>query len=98
MKIMLAFLLILGIYGWEMYRPIPDFDREQFDEYRDKTEILKKSGTPQAVLIYYKIESVYAWKHLKKPPNPTELTSWINVVNNRKKLEQFDLWLKQSNE
>jgi hypothetical protein len=94
----LGILAVILVFTWEMYGPIPDFDREQFDEYKKKTEILKKSGIPQSVLIYYQIESVHALKNMKKPLNPTELKSWITVVNNRKKLIKFDLWLKQTNE
>lgn len=96
MKIMLGILLILGIYGWERFRPVPDFDREQFEEYRIKTEKLKQSGIPQSVLIYYQIESVHALRNMKKPPSPTELKSWINFVNHKKKLIKFDLWLRKS--
>jgi hypothetical protein len=77
-----------------MNRPVPDFDRQQFDEFKEKTKFLMPTGTPQAVLIYYKIESVYAWKHLKQPLNPTEFKSWVNFVTHKKKLLKFNLWLK----
>jgi len=94
----LGILVVILVFAWEMYGPVPDFDREQYSEFKKKTEILKQSGIPQSVLIYYKIESVYALKSMKKPPNPTEFKSWVNFVNNRKKLIQFDLWLKHGNE
>lgn len=96
MKILLGILLILGIYTWEIYRPVPDFDRKQFEEYKIKTEKLKHKDIPQSVLIYYKIESVHALENMKIPPHPTELKSWVNFVNHKKKLIKFDLWLKKS--
>jgi hypothetical protein len=48
-----------------MNRPVPDFDRLQFDEFKKKTKFLAQPDIPQSVLIYYKIESVYARDHMK---------------------------------
>jgi hypothetical protein len=90
----LGILAVISVFTWEMNRPVPDFDRQQFDEFKEKTKGLVHPDIPQSVLIYYKIESVYARDHMKKPLHPTEFKSWVNFVTHKKKLLKFNLWLK----
>jgi hypothetical protein len=94
----LGILAVILVFAWEINRPIPDFDRLQFDEFKEKTKVLAQPDIPQSVLIYYKIESVHALKNMKKPLNPTEFKSWVNFVTHKEKLIKFEVWLKQTNE
>ncbi len=94
----LSMLTVILVFAWEMNRLVPDFDREQFDEFKEKTKVLAQLDIPQSVLIYYKIESIYARDHMKKPLNPTEFKSWVNFVTHKEKLIKFEVWTKQKNE
>ena len=84
MKILL--ILVVCIFVYECYWPIPDRDREQFDFYVDRVVLDKK--IPKEELIYFRITSEEKLK-IYKAHRPE-----FNF-GEKKILNKFKKWLLQ---
>lgn len=81
MKIFLI-LSIIGICLWEVYSPLPDFSKKEFEYYYPTCSTLK-TNVPVSILIFYKIQSkdqvrLFKRKHKLKSRS---LKDWIQHLN-----------------
>lgn len=101
MKLIIAILLLFGLYAWEAYRPVPDWDKIQYEKYSDEAKSLSKGGVPAAILIHRGIDSevgmdalLHAYPFKGKP-----IKMWIDSLHlspkEIKSVAKYRIWLKQ---
>lgn len=88
MKLLIALVFLnIGIVAWEVYKPIPNPEQEQFEMYVSKaTYYSKETGVPVEILIFLKIDTLEKLKTLiKHYPNlrGTTLKTWVDNISPR---------------
>ena len=81
MKILLI-LSVIGICLWEVYSPLPDFSKKEFEYYYPTCSTLK-TNVPVFILILYRIQSKDQVRLFKKkhPLKSRSLKDWIQHLN-----------------
>jgi hypothetical protein len=84
MRFILITFICLSPWVYEIYKPRPNFDLEQWKHYNEKTILYSHYGVPKEVLIFYRIDSnkkftmfVSKYKHLVNKP----IKVWVKSLN-----------------
>lgn len=93
-------LSVLGICLWEVYSPLPDFSRQEFEAYYNP---YLKSNIPHSILILYKIRdkeslSLFRKKYGNRKRSLTQWTQELNLNESQiTKLIKFEKYIQESN-
>jgi len=95
----LLILSVLGVFLWEVYSPLPDFSRQEFEYYYSP---YLKSNVPHSILILYKIRDKESLSLFKKKygNRKLSLTQWTQLLNLNEsqvdKIIKFEKYIEES--